>query len=377
MRILHVLEPADGGVAKHVRDVVQAQLAQGHAVQAVVTDRGSVATDLRAMGAGVVTLTLRPEMVAPVADLASTIALARLLRGERWDIVHTHGNKAGMIARPLAARRGLPVVHSGHGFAYVTQRHRARRGQTVRRALTLAVERLCAPAARVIVCVSEDEREDALRDRIAPPERLVVVHNGIAPLAPAEPDLRLAALRSPGVPLIGFLARLHPQKAPLLLLDALAELRARGVPFRAALVGDGPLAQRVLERISELGLGDVVIALPFPGAVAPLLACFDVYVLPSLWESLPISLLEAMAAGLPVVAADTGGVREAVANGETGLLHPPGNVAALVSALERLAADAELRARMGAAGRARQATAFSLEAMLAGIDRAYARAVGR
>jgi glycosyltransferase involved in cell wall biosynthesis len=111
--------------------------------------------------------------------------------------------------------------------------------------------------------------------------------------------------------------------------------------------------------------------------VAPLLACFDVYALPSLWESLPISLLEAMAAGLPVVAADTGGVREAVANGETGLLHPPGNVAALVSALERLAADAELRARMGAAGRARQATAFSLEAMLAGIDRAYERAVAR
>jgi glycosyltransferase involved in cell wall biosynthesis len=375
MRILHVLEPADGGVAKHVRDLVAAQLARGDFVQAAVSDSGSLATELRAIGAGVVALTLRPEMVAPAADFKAAIALWRLLRAGRWDVVHTHGNKAGMIARPLAALRGLSVVHSGHGFAYVTQRHRPRRGQSVRRALTLAVERLCAPAARVIVCVSEDEREDAVRDRIAPSERLMVVHNGVAPLAPAEPDRRLAAWGSPGAPLIGFVARLHPQKAPLLLLDALAELRARGVAFRAALVGDGPLADPVRARVTELGLGDAVVVLPFPGAVAPLLACFDVYVLPSLWESLPIGLLEAMAAGLPVVAADTGGVREVVAHGETGLLHPPGDVHALVSALERLLGDPQLRARMGATGRSRQATAFSLEAMLDGIDRAYARAL--
>jgi glycosyltransferase involved in cell wall biosynthesis len=376
MRILHVLEPADGGVAKHVRDLVAAQVARGHSVQAVVTDRGPLAADLRTIGAGVLALTLRPEMVAPSADLKSAIALGRLLRRGRWDLVHTHGNKAGMIARPLAALRGLPVVHSGHGFAYVTQRHRPRRGQSVRRGLTLAVERLCSPAADVIVCVSEDEREDAVRDRIAPRERLMVVHNGVAPLVTTAPDPRLAAWRSRAVPLIGFVARLHPQKAPLLLLDALAELRVRGVAFRAALVGDGPLADQVRRRVGQLELGDAVVVLPFPGSVAGLLACFDVYVLPSLWESLPIGLLEAMAAGLPVVAADTGGVREAVAHEETGLLHPPGDVAALASALERLIRDPELRARMGAAGRTRQATAFSLAAMLAGIDRAYACALG-
>src|SRR5205807_2595611 len=132
----------------------------------------------------------------------------------------------------------------------------------------------------------------------------MVVHNGVAPLPPAEPDRRLAALRGAGVPVIGFLARLHPGKAPLLLLDALAELRGRGVPFRAAFVGDGPLTGQVLERIAHLGLDDAVVVLPFPGAVAPVLICFDLYALPSLWESLPFGVLEAMSAGLPVVAAD-------------------------------------------------------------------------
>lgn len=374
MRILHVLEPADGGVAKHVRDLVGGQIAHGHEVQAVVSDRTALAADLRTLGAGVVALPMRPEAVAPRADLHVTVRLAQILRRGRWDVVHTHSHKAGAIARPLAALRGLAVVHSAHGFAYVTQQYRERRGRGVRRALMLGVEQLCSPAARVIVCVSHDEREDALRDQIAPAQRLVVVPNGISPLPPAQPDPQLLSLRD-GEPLIGFLARFHPQKAPLLLLDALIRLRDAGVSFRAALVGEGPLEAAVRERALAAGLGDQVLILPFTGAVAPILAAFDIYALPSLWESLPIGLLEAMAAGLPVVAADVGGVREAVTHEQTGLLHPRGDVAALSEALERLLLDADLRARMGAAGRARQEALFSLDTMLDGIERAYVRAL--
>jgi glycosyltransferase involved in cell wall biosynthesis len=179
-----------------------------------------------------------------------------------------------------------------------------------------------------------------------------------------------------GQPLVGFLGRFSPEKGPLLLLDALVRLREAGVPFRAALVGDGPLAGAIQERVTSTRLGERVVVRPFTGTVAPILAALDVYVLPSLWESMPIGVLEAMSAGLPVVAADAGGVREAVSDGETGLLHPRGDVERLSSALGRLLLDRELRCRMGAAGRARQASMFSLEAMLDGIEHAYERALG-
>lgn len=374
MRVLHVFEPPDGGVARHVRDLAAGQIARGHSVQAVVSAHGPIAAELRRIGAGVIALDWRPEITAVGSDLRVAVAVWRVLRAGRWDVVHTHGNKAGAIVRPLADALGLTVVHTPHGFAYATQEYRPRGGQALRRALTLGVERVTSPAARMIVTVSEAERAEALRDRIAEPERLMTVHNGISAVPRAAPDQRLIAWRD-GRALLGFAARLHPQKAPMVLLDALDRLREQGIPFRAALVGDGPLSAAVHQRVATSELQGRVLVLPFSPHGPAILAAFDVFVLPSLWESLPIALLEAMSTALPVVAADVGGVREAVVDGETGLLHPRGDSAALAAALERLLSDEELRARLGAAGRARQAAEFSLEKMVDGVELAYERAL--
>lgn len=374
MRILHVLEPADGGVARHVRDLVSGQLALGHEVEAVVSKRGRLVEELRAAGAGVVPLDMLPEITALRSDLVSALALARLLRADRWDVVHTHGNKAGVLARPLASRQGLPVVHTPHSFAYASQRWRPRRGQELRRSLTLGLERRLARFARVIVCVSQAERDEAIADAVAPADKLVVVPNGIRdpPSAVPDPQLRTAA---DGLPLIGFLARLHEQKAPDVLLSALELLRAGDVGFRAALVGDGPLAGELRRRVSGSGLGPFVQVLPYPADVWPCLAAFDVYVLPSRWESMPIGVLEAMAVGLPVVASRVGGLAELVREGESGLLCPPEDAASLAGALERLISHAGLRASMGEAGRRRQAAEYSLGAMLQGTEAVYERAL--
>jgi glycosyltransferase involved in cell wall biosynthesis len=298
-----------------------------------------------------------------------------VLRRGRWDVVHTHGNKAGVLARPLASRRGLPVVHTPHSFAYASQRWRPRRGQELRRALTLGLERRLARFARVIVCVSRAERDEAIADEVAPPDKLVVVPNGIPEPPAAGPDPQLAAAAD-GLPLVGFLARLHEQKAPDVLLSALALLHADGVGFRAALVGDGPLAGELRRRVSASGLDQLVQVLPYPADPWSCLAAFDLYVLPSRWESMPIGVLEAMAVGLPVVASRVGGVPELVRDGESGLLCPPEDAVSLAGALERLISHAGLRASMGEAGRRRQATEYSLDAMLDGTEAVYARAVG-
>lgn len=373
VRILHVLEPSDGGVAKHVRDLSRAQLAGGHRVEAIVAREGPLGDQLCELGVGVARIAFRPEMVSPKADTRASRSLVRLLARRRWDIVHTHGNKAGVLARPLAHALRMPVVHSPHSYAYLSQRQRPRPGMEARRALTLNIERALAPCSDPIVFPSDYDRDEAVREGIAAPRRMVVVHNGVELAAGARPDPGLAAFRGHG-PLVGFLARLHEGKRPLDFVDAVASLLDTGVALKAVIVGTGPLEQAVRARIAAGGLEDHVALHPFEGAVEPALAAFDVYVLPSLWEGLPIGLVEAMAASLPVVATEVGGVPEALAHETTGFLVPPRDTGALASAIERLVRDPELRSRMGEAGRNRQRERFSLKAMLAGTEAAYDRA---
>jgi glycosyltransferase involved in cell wall biosynthesis len=371
MRIAHVLEPSTGGVPRHVRDLVAAQVTAGHDVAAIVSDRGDLPAGLRALGAHVTTAPLAPEITAAGADLRSLGSVARALRVRRPDVVHAHAPKAGVIGRLAARAAGAPVVYSPHCFAYLTQQVRQRRGVAVRRHLTLGIERALAPLARVIVCVSEWERERALADRVAPPGKLVVVPNGVEIPGHVEPDPRVVALRG-SEPVVGFLSRFGEQKAPL---DFLAAIERVSVPVRAVMVGEGPLEAEVRARAGDAALGGRVTVLPFDGNALATLASFDLLVLPSLWESLPIVLLEAMSVGLPVVATDVGGVREAVADGRTGILTAAGDSAGLVAAVERLAADDGLRGAMGAAARDRCHRHFRMDAMVRAIQDVYAAAL--
>ncbi len=363
MRILHLLEPSTGGVAVHVADLVRAQVAAGDSVAAVVADRDGIAERLRAAGADVATAPWQPEITQTGSDVRVLRMLVPTIRAVRPDVVHTHSNKAGVLGRLAARVAGVPVVHSAHGFAFLSQAARPRRGQRARRALTLGIERALAPLTAVIVCVSDWERREALAARVARPDRLVTVYNGVDLPGAATADPRIVALRATG-PLVGYLARLEIGKGPLLFLDAVERAEANAV-----VIGDGPDAATVRARSGEVPV------LPFPGTAQPALAALDVYVAPSYWEALGIGALEAMAAGLPVVATAVGGLCEVVVHGETGLLVAPDDAVALAAAIGRLVGDPDLRARMGAAGRARCAQRFSPRVMHAGVRAAYARAV--
>ena len=210
---------------------------------------------------------------------------------------------------------------------------------------------------------SEWERTLALRSLAGASRRVVRVRNGVAACRPAVVHPRLAAAPRP---VAGFLARLEPQKDPVALVEA-----ARAWPGTVAVVGDGSLAGAV-----ELAAGPNVIRLPFDGPVERFLLGFDLFVLPSRWESLPIALLEAMACGLPVLATDVGGVGEAVTP-ETGRLVPPQDPRALAEALAALAADPGALRRMGGNARRRAAGEFSAARMADETDRLYRRLLAR
>ena len=267
-------------------------------------------------------------------DLAGLWELVRLFRRVRPDVVHLNSSKMGSLGRIAAFAAGVPVrVFTVHGWSFSP--HDGVAGRSYR-----MLERALSPLAWTI-CVSQAEHAKA------------PWLNGKAVVIPNAVDVgaidRAGLEGSP--PTIVSVGRLVLPKSFWILGKALRALEPGS--FRALVVGDGPQETflRGIEGVELLGER---------GDVPALLARSDVFALSTLSEGMPISVLEAMAAGLPVVATAVGGIPEIVVDGETGLLVPPQDDQALAAALRRLLADRELRHRMGAAGRARAERLFDV-----------------
>ena len=179
MRVLEVFEPIVGGVHVYVRTLTEGLVERGHDVEVATVGDAAVADGFEAVGARTHAVDLVAPMVAPGHDARAVAQLRRLLARGRYDLVHVHDTKAGVLGRLAAAATRTPAVYSPHSFAHTGQRFRPRRGRRARRSLTLNIERALAPFSRAIVCVSEAERATALTDRVTGARRLRVVHPGI------------------------------------------------------------------------------------------------------------------------------------------------------------------------------------------------------
>jgi glycosyltransferase involved in cell wall biosynthesis len=299
--------------------------------------------------------------VSPWRDALAFRETVKLIRRLRPDLVVTHSSKAGLVGRAAARRCGVPSVFTAHGWSFVEGVPRARS------LVAVPLERLAARWCRRIIVVCDADRRVALRRRIAPVEKLVTVRYGIRDVP------ERAAPGAGGVPVVAMVARFEPQKDHACLLRALAAVAS---PWRAVLVGDGPTRPSAEKLARELGIADRVFFLGSRDDVAGILASAHVFALATRWEGLPITILEAMRAGLPVVASDVGGVSDAVVEGETGFLLPRGDVGALALRLGRLIGDPGLRARLGDGGRARYSTGFQVAGMLRDTLALYLGAIG-
>jgi glycosyltransferase involved in cell wall biosynthesis len=302
--------------------------------------------------------------ISPWRDLAGLLELARLLRRERPDILHASSSKAGVLGRLAGFVARVPVrIFTVHGWAFA-----AHSGFSSR--LYRWADRLVKPLTTVTICVSERELEAGLAAGTCVSERTVVIPNAV--------DVESAPRSSPAErerPLILAVGRLKAPKDFPTLIRALSGLRPDS--FEAVIVGEGPDRPRLEEEIEALGLSGRVRLAGERRDVPELLAAADVFVLPSASEGLPVSVLEAMAAGLPVIASRVGGVPEQVSDGETGLLVEPGDPSELTAALDRLIADPSLRRRLGAAGRARAEQAFDLDPFRRAHVELYSRELAR
>lgn len=301
--------------------------------------------------------------ISPWRDVAGFVELVRLLRREHPDILHASSSKAGVLGRLAAVFAGVPIrIFTVHGWAFAAHSGTASR-------LYRWADRLMRPLTTVTICVSDHERARGLEARTCGAERTAVIPNAV--------DVRTApaARHDRERPLVVAVGRLKAPKDFLTLVRALALLPPGSCD--AQIVGEGPDRAELEAEIRRLGIGERVLLAGERRDVPELLAGADAFVLSSASEAMPVSVLEAMAAGLPVVGSRVGGMSELVADGETGLLVEPGDPDVLAAALRRLLAEPELRRRMGDAGRDRARRRFALEPFRRAHVELYSRELAR
>jgi len=350
-RVLHVLEATEGGTRTHLRDLVLRLQRMDWQVDVAVSDERdpSFADDLalfQSAGVGIYIVKMQ-RRIAPLADWRAFCDLWTILRQQRYDLVHTHSSKAGFVGRLAARVAGVPALCTPNAF-----RFQAPDAGGFERWLVVRLERLAASWGSGIICVSEGEREAALEARIDRAERLHLVPNGIdlAPLDAAAGrggGRDALALRAEAWPIVLTIGRRVPQKGDRYLLEAWPEVVRAFPDAQLVIVGDGPLLDDLQQLATRLGIDDSVCFPARQGDVGRLYAMADVYVLPSLYEGCPYSLLEAMALGRTCVATAVAGSRDIIADGQTGLLVPAADPPALAAALLRALSDHDLRVKLG------------------------------
>lgn len=364
-----------------------------HDISGVGTLVAELAAQLPAAGHEVVVLTRRaaPEDAAARttggSKLLFPLAVARLyLRAAReapFEVVHVHESDGVVVAllvrlaRLLRRPSGRALLVATLQVSYRRERWSVRPIRTdgrvvsrptaservfawVRAPILAGLGRLTARLADRVVAPSHATGEELRRDYGA--RDVAVIPNGIAPLPPAERPVEGA-----GRPVILYVGRLRTRKAVAVLVEAFARLREELPEATLVLAGDGEQRPALEARVRELGLEEAVV---FAGAqprsaMAGHYAAADVFCLPSIYEGFPLAILEAMAAGLPVVATAVAGVPEAVADGVTGRVVPPEDAAALARALSDLAGDPAAARRMGETGRLRVAEEFAIPTIAA------------
>jgi glycosyltransferase involved in cell wall biosynthesis len=364
MKIVHVLTRGDvlGGAQSHVRELSLGLRNLGHDVTVITGAPGMFTDQLRQAGIPWLPVRSLVRPLRPHRDVAALVELWCALRQLKPDLVCAHTSKAGSLARAAARLHHIPSVFTPHGWSIFD------RSSLRIKPLFCCAERLAARLGTRVINVCEYERMLAQRFSVCPANALEVVHNGIAEI----PFARLRAIDAQP-PVIVMVARFAWPKDHGTLLHALSGLLC--VEWRLLLVGAGELKARVGAQVDALGLSGRVSILPPESDVNHLLAEAQLFVLSTNSEALPISILEAMRAALPVVATDVGGVAESVRHEETGLLVRRGDVAGLRDALARLIGRPALRVAMGAAGRRLWAAQFTSNTMTARTVEVYKRAL--
>jgi glycosyltransferase involved in cell wall biosynthesis len=365
--VLHVINTTEiGGGAQHLVLLTRGLTARGVTSAIVTGIDGSRSAELAHQGVPVTS-------IGPMR-LAAPGRLGGLLRRARPDLLHLHGSRAGLAGTIAAARTGVrPVVYTAHAPSF-----KRRLPPPLPRLAAMAESLICSRAARVIF-LNGGDREEASRRGVGT-ANAVIVANGIdvEPFDPGE-DRRAELRLEPSWPVVGMVARFVAGKDPITFVRMARRVADRVPQVRFLMVGDGPMRAAIEREVAALRLSDRVVLTGFRNDIPEVLATIDVVVFPSLWEALPLGLLEAMAARRAVVASRLPGHAEVIEEGISGLLAPAGDADAFAQRVSELCDQPERRRRLGAAARATIERRYGVERMVAetmGVYRSAGLAIG-
>lgn len=362
-RVLHLITTMPVGGAENLILTTMRLLdpEQFSSVLCCIQAQGPLGLEAEQSGFKVVTLN---RMKQKQFDSQAVTDIEEVIRREQVDIVHCHLYHAALYGRLAAKRAGVPSIVTVHNIYSKPKWHR--------RLLNWWLARHTAK----IIAVSHPVGNDVLHHDHIDKQRLVVIPNGID-LSPMHHMLDSGTAKerlglSANDPIIGCIGRLEPQKGHHFLLEALSLLRKeRGDSPHLIIVGEGSQRHRICDIIASENLQDRVHLLGSRRDIPEILAAFDIFVLPSLWEGLPLALLEAMAAGVPVIASAVGGIGEVLNHGEYGIALPPGDVHALYSAIAGLLDTPEKRVNLGQRGAKRVVQNYSAASMVHQLEEIY------
>jgi glycosyltransferase involved in cell wall biosynthesis len=379
IRVLRVIARLNmGGPAIHVANLAAGLQTRGYQTTLVAGSlaRGedSMAFLAERLGVSVVSVPEIQREVSAIHDIRSAVRLASLIRTERPHVLHTHTAKAGAIARAAAMLAGDArppvVVHTFHGHVL-----KGYFGPT-RTAFFRRVEQTLARTADVLVAVSPEVRDELVELGVAPREKFAVIRLGI-PLEErlGDPTADADYRRAYGIPsdafVVGWVGRMTGVKDTGAVLEIVRAAREQGVEAVLCMVGDGPDRVRLEQHAHELGIARHSYFVGYQEDVAGYYRLFDAFLLPSVNEGTPVSAIEALASGTPVVANRVGGVPDVVRDGVDGFLVAQGDVAGAGAKLAGLARDAKLRRRLGDAGRKRVLERYAVSRLVDDVDRLY------
>jgi glycosyltransferase involved in cell wall biosynthesis len=364
IKIAYIITRSDtiAGSQVHLYEIARAAIERGHTVIVFVGQSGPFTDLLERGGINFISLKNLIRPISPLSDIKALIEIVSQLRKYSPDVLTLHSSKAGLLGRVAGRYLRIPTVFTAHGWAFSDGVN------SFARFIFILIERITASLADRIITVSDYDHQLAIRHNVADPMRLVTVHNGISEIANDH-------LANPGTSLqrMIMVARFDAQKDHETLIMALSKLT--DLPWQLDLVGDGPLMEKTQKLVNKLGITERVHFLGARSDVPTLLANAQIFLLISNYEGFPLSIIEGMRAGLPVIASDVGGCRESVIDGQTGFLIPRGDGTVLFEKLQQLLLDPTLRTHMGSAGRVRYETEFTLEKMYQKTFDVYIQAI--
>lgn len=350
MKILFIITRADtvGGAQVHVRDLAISLNQKGHQVLVITGVFGPYNTVLKNNGVETIACDAFIQKISPFQDWQTLRFLIKTIRDFKPDIVSTHSSKAGILGRLACKLTNTPRIFTAHGWAFTEG------VPEPSRSIYQLIEKLTEPLADKIICVSDRDRIIGINSGMKP-DKLLTVHNGMPEVSN---ELKANQDCSDAVKIV-MVARFDKQKDHLTLIKAFQTISGA----QLNLVGDGPNLEEIKNYVNQIGIAERVNFLGFRNNIAEILAQAHIFTLVSNWEGFPRTIIEAMRAGLPVVASDVGGVAEAVIDGSNGYLIPRGDVEVLRNRLQKLVKDEKLRREMGYLARQRYESEFTFQHM--------------